>query len=122
MTAYFIPAISFLAGALIAMIASHRANSREARLQQDILKRGIAAQGRVTRIWQPPLAGRFARIYFEFEPEGAEQVLQCCHIDRRSASEWMASLPAAGASVTVRYLPENPARAVIAKLVSRFKR
>jgi len=34
--------------------------------------------------------------------------------------ESMASLPAVGTTVRVKYLPERPSCAVIAKLVSRF--
>jgi hypothetical protein len=34
--------------------------------------------------------------------------------------EWQASLPAVGSTVRVKYLPEQPSRAVIARLVSRF--
>jgi hypothetical protein len=112
-------AIAFLAGALVAMIASVRSVSLGAQLQQEILKRGAAAQGRILRIWRPPLLGAFTRVYFEFRPEDAPESVQTCHVDRR-AGEWTASLPAVGSFVRVKYLPEQPSRAVIAKLVSRF--
>jgi len=112
--------MSFVAGVLIAMIASQRATTRAAQLQHDIARRGQLAHGVVTRIWRPPLAGSFPRIYFEFRPEGSAQALRCCHVDRRSAWGMSASLPAEGTTVAVRYLPENPARAVIARLVSRL--
>jgi hypothetical protein len=45
--------------------------------------------------------------------------VQTCHVDRRTG-ESTASLPAVGTVVRVKYLPERPSRAVIAKLVSRF--
>ena len=120
MPAEFMSAIAFLSGALVAMVASCKSVSRGVQLQQEILKRGVAAQGRILRLWKPPVFGAFTRIYFEFEPEGAEGAVRTCHVDRRSFGELAASLPAVGASVTVRYLPENPTHAVIAKLVSRF--
>ena len=116
----FMSAIAFLGGALVAMVASCQAVSKAAKLQQEILKRGAAAQGRILRVWRPPLFGAFTRVYFEFEPVGAKGAVQTCHVDRRAADELMASLPSVGASVGVRYLPESPAKAVIAKLVSRF--
>jgi hypothetical protein len=116
----FMPAFAFLTGALVAMIASCQAVSKGMRLQQEILKRGAAAQGRVLRVWRPPLFGAFTRVYFEFEPASDAGAVRTCHVDRRRAGELAASLPAVGAVVNVRYLPESPAQAVIAKLVSRF--
>jgi hypothetical protein len=120
MPAEYISAIAFLSGALVAMIASVKSVSRGVQLQQEILKRGLVAQGRIVRLWRPPVFGAFTRIYFEFEPEGAPGAVMTCHIDRRSGGEMSASLPAVGSAVNVRYLRENPTQAVIAKLVSRF--
>jgi hypothetical protein len=120
MPAEYMSAIAFLSGALVAMIASCKSVSRGVQLQQEILKRGLAAQGRIVRLWRPPVFGAFTRIYFEFEPEGAAAPVSTCHVDRRALGELSASLPAVGAAVTVRYLRENPTQAVIAKLVSRF--
>lgn len=122
MPADFMSAVAFLMGALVAMIASCQAVSAGARLQQEILKRGATAQGRVLRVWRPPLLGAFTRVYFEFEPAGARGLVQGCHVDRRPVGELAASLPAVGASVGIRYLPDSPSRAVIAKLVSRLAR
>jgi hypothetical protein len=119
MPIYIVPALTFVLGFIFAMLASHRVTDKASRLQRDIAKRGRSTSGTVLRIWQPPIVGSFARIYFEFEPEGAGNVFRCCHIDRR-ASRAKASLPAPGAAVVVHYLPENPAQAVIVKLVSRF--
>ena len=117
----YVSAIAFLAGALAAMIASCTSVSRAVQLQQDILKRGVLAQGKILRLWRPPLFGAFTRIYFEFQPDGAEASIRSCHVDRRRDDELAASLPAVGAAVNVRYLPEHPSQAVIAKLVSRYK-
>jgi hypothetical protein len=120
MPAEFMSAFAFLAGALVAMVGTCLSVSRAAQLQQEILKRGVNAQGRILRIWRPPLFGAFTRVYFEFEADGAPSAIQTCHIDRRRVDEAAASLPAVGARVGIRYLPESPTQAVIAKLVSRF--
>jgi hypothetical protein len=120
MPAEFMSAIAFLSGALVAMIASCKSVSQGVQLQQEILKRGLAAQGRILRMWRPPIFGAFTRIYFEFEARDAAAPVRTCHVDRRRYGELAASLPAVGTFVTVRYLPENPTNAVIARLVSRF--
>jgi hypothetical protein len=122
MPAEYMPLIAFLAGALIVMISSARFVGQGIRMQQEIAKRGVAAQATVVKLWQPPVTGAFVRIYFEFQPDGAESPVRTCHVDRRSADELSASLPQVGAHVTVRYLPDNPAHAVIVKLVSRLAR
>lgn len=113
----FTSAIAFLVGALVAMVASCQSVSKVAQLQQEILKRGAAAQGRILRIWRPPLFGAFTRVYFEFEH--AAGAVHTCHVDQRRG-EATASLPAIGAWVGIRYLPDHPTKAVIAKLVARF--
>ena len=119
MPAEFGSVIAFLGGALFAAIVSSSSVALGAQLQQEILKRGAMAQGRILRVWRPPLFGAFTRVYFEFQPQDAPQSVQTCHIDRR-LGESLASLPAVGTTVRVKYLPERPTRAVIAKLVSRF--
>lgn len=111
--------IAFLAGSIFTAVVSSQAVSNGVRLQQTILKQGLAAEGRILRIWKPPLMGAFTRIYFEFEPAGSQRALRACHVDRRFAGELVASLPAVGSPVCVKYLPDNPAQAVIARLVSR---
>jgi hypothetical protein len=120
MTAELMPIIAFLSGALAAAVLSCLSASRAAKLQQEILKRGHEAHGRVLHIWRPKLYGAFTRVYFEFEPQGVNATVRGCHIDRRVAGEPMASLPAIGTTVAVRYLPDSPRQAVIARLVSRF--
>jgi hypothetical protein len=112
--------VVFLGSATAVAILSLRFTAKATLQQQEIAKHGRDAQGRVVRVWQPPLAGSFVRVYFEYEPHGAGRTIQCCHIDRRLQDGPRASLPSIGSNVAVRYLPENPARAVIAKLVCRF--
>jgi hypothetical protein len=113
---------AFIGGAVFSMFASSRVDAKGLQSQQDILKRGERVEGRITKVWRPPLMGSFARVHFEFQPSGSAQTIQCCHIDRRPLAGFIASLPATGTSVAVCYLPENPAHAVIAKLVSRWVR
>jgi hypothetical protein len=120
MSAELMPIIAFLSGAMVAAILSSLSVSRAAKLQQDILKRGQVAHGRILHVWRPKLWGAFTRIYFEFEPAGMAGPVRGCHVDRRSAAEPLASLPAVGTTVSVRYLPDQPHQAVIARLVSRF--
>jgi hypothetical protein len=119
MSAELMPILAFISGAMVTAILSSLTVSRAVKEQQEILKRGQVAHGRVLHIWRPRLRGAFARIYFEFEPHGADTV-RGCHIDRRPADEMRASLPAVGTTVAVRYLPDQPRQAVIARLVSRF--
>jgi hypothetical protein len=119
MPAELMSAVAFFAGAIVTMVASCQAVSHGIAEQREILKFGKLAQGRILRIWRPPIFGAFTRIYFEFCPEEEGRSVRACHVDRRYG-EAVASLPAVGATVSVRYLPENPAKAVIAKLVSRF--
>lgn len=113
---------AFIGGAVWSLFTSQRLDAKGLQLQQDILKRGAHAQGRVVKVWRPPLLGSFPRVYFEFQPEGASETVRVCHIHRGAHDGFVASLPAAGTPVAVRYLPENPAHAVIAKLVSRWSR
>lgn len=112
--------IAFAGGILLALILSGKVVVRGLVASQHIVKNGERAEGVIVGVWKPPVAGSFPRIYFEFQPAGAANVIRCCHIDRRSLSGETTSLPAVGTRVTVSYLPENPARAVIARLVSRF--
>lgn len=115
----YLSAMSFLAAMLVAMVVSCIAAARGVRASQEILAQGRCAEGRVLGVWRPPVAGSFARIYFEFEPAGVGAAVRCCHIDRRPLDMQLAPLPAVGASVRVSYLPEQPTRAVIARLVPR---
>lgn len=120
MSAELMPILAFISGAMVAAIMSSLTVSRAVKAQQEILKRGQIAHGRIMHIWRPKLRGAFARIYFEFEPDGADGTVRGCHIDRRPVDEMQASLPAVGTTVSVRYLPDQPRQAVIARLVSRF--
>jgi hypothetical protein len=118
----FMSVAAFIGGAIFSMFATARVDAKGLHSQQEILKRGEQVQGRITKVWRPPLMGSFARIYFEFQPSDSAQTIQSCHIDRRPLAGFVSSLPAVGTSVSICYLPENPAHAVIAKLVSRWVR
>lgn len=113
---------AFVGGAVWSLFQSQRFDAKGVELQRDILKRGTQAEGRVVKVWRPPLIGSFPRIYFEFLPEGSEQPVRGCHVHRGAHEGFVASLPAVGTPVSVRYLKENPAQAVIARLVSRWAR
>src|SRR5215831_16083075 len=112
--------VSFFGAAVIGFMLSSRFWEKAELQQQEIVKRGAHAQGRVVRVWQHPILKSLARVYLEYETHGIGSTIQCCHVDRRPPDGSRASLPSIGSSVAVRYLPENPSRAVIAKLVSRF--
>ena len=112
--------IAFSGGIVLAMILSGKIALRGVLSSQHIAKNGQMTEGVVIRVWRPPMAGSFPRVYFEFLPQGSDRPVQGCHIDRRALSGEVTSLPAVGSRVMVRYLPENPAHAVIARLVSRF--
>ncbi len=112
--------IAFSGGIVLAMILSGKVALRGALSSQQIAKNGQLTEGTVIRVWRPPMAGSFPRVYFEFQPHGSDRLVRGCHVDRRALSGEVTSLPAVGSRVTVRYLPENPAQAVIARLVSRF--
>ncbi len=113
---------AFVGGAVWSLLASQRVDAQKVDLQRDILKRGIPAQGRIVKVWRPPLFGSFPRVYFEFEPDGSGKTVRGCHVHRGAHEGFVASLPAVGTEVAIRYLPEKPAHAVIAKLVSRWAR
>jgi hypothetical protein len=112
--------IAFCGGVVLAMILSGKVTLRGLLTAQQIVREGHVAEGRIVRVWRPPVAGSFPRIYFEFQPAGSNAMVRCCHTDRRLLAGDTTSLPAVGTQVTVRYLPKNPRRAVIARLVSRF--
>jgi hypothetical protein len=96
----------------------HAIAMHQASVQRDIALRGAMCQGRVVAIQRPFLLDNCTRLYFDFQPHGEMDAVRGCHIDRRSPDELQASLPAQGTLVTVRYLPHEPRRAVIGKLIS----
>jgi hypothetical protein len=101
----------YLFSGLLVMVVSNLVLRHRLRLQEEIIERGTCIDGKVTAI----CGGATKRVYFEFSPPGSELPLQCCHIDRREART-LTSLPTPGTLVQIRYLPENPRRAVIARL------
>lgn len=118
----FMSVAAFIGGAVWSVFQSQRFDAKGIDAQRDILKRGAQAEARIVKVWRPPLIGSFPRVYFEFQPEGSEGTVRCCHIHRGAHEGFVASLPAIGTTVSIRYLRENPAQAVIAKFVSRWAR
>lgn len=114
--------VCFFGGTVLAAYLSNTLTSSQTRRQQEIAQRGHTIVGKIVGIWRPPLAGSFTRLYIEFEPPHLNRRVRTCHIDCRLPGELSASLPSVGTSVNIKYLPERPHDAVIAKLVSRFMR
>jgi hypothetical protein len=100
------------------MAVAHAVRIEQSRRQHDIASRGECCEGKVIAVQRPFMMDTSTRLYFEFAPPGAPDPVRCCHVEHRAAGDLPASLPAAGTSVTVHYLPEQPHRAVIGKLVS----
>lgn len=113
---------AFIGGAVWSLLNVRSADAKGVEAQRDILKRGLQAQARILKVWRPFLIGSFPRVYFEFQPEGSTDTVRGCHIHRTVHDGFVASLPAVGTEVAIRYLPENPAQAVISKFVSRWAR
>lgn len=95
------------------VIASHRAAQ-----QLQIAHSGASCLGRVVAIQRPFMLDDCTRLYFDFVPSGSQDPVRACHIARRANGDAPRPLPVQGATVTVRYLPERPQRAVIGKLVT----
>jgi hypothetical protein len=113
---------AFIGGAVWSLLAARNGDEKGVEEQREILKKGVQAQGRIVRVWRPPLMGSYPRIYFEFQPQESQGTVRGCHVHRSFHDGFAASLPAVGTQVSIRYLPEKPSRAVIAKLVSRWAR
>jgi hypothetical protein len=111
-------AIVFLITLTLWMAAKHAVAVHQATKQREIAQRGVMSQGRVVAIQRPFLLDDCTRLYFEFLPDGMDREVRACHVDRRAPDELRASLPAQGALVSIRYLPEQPHAAVIGKLVA----
>jgi hypothetical protein len=95
------------------IVASHR----DAK-QRLIAHAGETCYGRVVAIQRPFLLDDCTRLYFDFVPSGSDAPIRACHVARSSSDESPRPLPPQGAVVTIRYLPEQPQRAVIGKLVA----
>lgn len=111
---------ALVGGAVWSLLTTQRFDEKGLEQQREIVRRGVLAQGRVVKIWRPPLIGSFPRVYFEFQPHDSVETIRACHVHRGAHDGLVASLPAVGTVVSVRYLPDDPTRAVIAKLVSRW--
>jgi hypothetical protein len=111
---------AFVGGAVWSLLAARKGDEKGLEEQREILKNGVQARARVVKIWSPPLLGSYPRIYFEFQPAETQSTVRACHIHRGFHEGFVASLPAVGTEMSIRYLPYRPTRAVIAKLVSRW--
>lgn len=118
MSAEVSTAILALVAMTLWMAAKHAVAVRQAFKQREIARRGVVCQGRVVAIQRPFFLDSCTRLYFDFLPEGTDQEVRACHVDRRAQDELTASLPAQGSLVSIRYLPEQPRDAIIGKLVS----
>jgi hypothetical protein len=118
MQAEVILAVGVLVAITLWLAIKHAFATQQMSRQREIAQRGSICQGRVVAIQRPFLLDNCTRLYFDFAPDGQEEVVRGCHIDRRETDEVRASLPAQGTLVTVRYLPNRPRQAVIGKLVS----
>jgi hypothetical protein len=118
-TSFLLPMV-FLIGITFHMAFVHVFGGYQARREQEIARRGEFGQGRIVGIQRPFLLDSTTRLYFEFAPAGSAATVRCCHVLRTDVMELASSLPAPGAVVAVRYLPEDPQEAVIGKLVSQF--
>jgi hypothetical protein len=95
------------------LIAVHRAAQ-----QSIIAQAGETCVGRIVAIQRPFMLDDCTRLYFDFIPSGSQEPVRACHVARRAEGDSPRALPVPGATVTVRYLPERPQRAVIGKLVT----
>lgn len=118
MSSEIILLVGSLIGITLWMAIAHAARAQREIREQEIVRRGEFCEGKIVAIQRPFLLDACTRLYFEFVPPGGDAPLHCCHVDRRPVSEVCASLPPAGASITVRYLPERPHHALIGKLIS----
>jgi hypothetical protein len=97
--------------------AKHAIAVRQSSVQRHVAAIGIACQGRVVAIQRPFMLDDCTRLYIDFLPDGANQPVRACHVERSESTERPRALPAEGTVVTVRYLPHRPQQAVIGQLV-----
>lgn len=117
MTSTFILPIGFLLGVTAWAMLLQFLRHQQACRQQEIARRGACCNGKVVAIQRPSMVDACTRLYFDFEPPGANRPLRVCHIDRRPVGQSPASLLHTGEAVIVRYLPEQPRQAVISDLI-----
>jgi len=94
-----------------------RAAIEDAR-QIEIARRGASCQAKIVGIQRPFFLDTCTRLYFDYLPPGSATPIRACHVAHRPPDALRTALPAAGTVVTVRYLPERPKRAVIARLIA----
>lgn len=111
-------AIGLLFAITLWLALKHVVAARRDERQRRIAHAGEPCFGRVVAIQRPFMLDDCTRLYFDFTPSGSQEPIRACHIARSSQEEAPRALPAQGAIVAIRYLPERPQRAVIGKLVA----
>lgn len=115
--AFILPIVLLVATAVwtaMAQLARHRRTCR----QLEIVSRGVCCEGKVVAIQRPSVVDGCTRLYFDFEPQGADRPLRACHVDRCPLGHSPAALVSIGQVVSVRYLQDRPRDALISNLVS----
>ena len=111
-------AVGLLFAITLWLALKHALASRRDEKQRRIASAGETCFGRVVAIQRPFMLDDCTRLYFDFTPSGSQDSIRACHIARPTQDESPSALPAQGALVAIRYLPERPQRAVIGKLVT----
>jgi hypothetical protein len=107
-------AIGFLIAITVWMALQYAIAAHRAEGQRQIATGGVACLGRVVAIQRPFMLDDCTRLYFDFVPMGTEELVRGCHITHRAHhDDSTMPLPAQGTLVRVRYLPEEPHRALI---------
>jgi len=109
--------IVLLIGLLFWLTMKHVVAAHQSLKQTQIATYGLSCEGKVVAIQRPFMLDHCTRLYFDYVPDGSDRPLRACHVDRRAQDVMRASLPAMGATVSVRYLPDRPQQAVIRKLI-----
>lgn len=111
-------AIGLLTALALWLATKHTVALRHRANQIRIAAAGATSIGKVVAIQRPFMLDDCTRLYFDFVPSGAQAPVRACHI-APAPQEGAPALPAHGATVTVRYLPKRPRRAVIGQLVTQ---
>jgi hypothetical protein len=113
-----LPLVGILALALW-LAARHALATVHGERQREIARSGARASGKIVAIQRPFLLDGCTRLYFDFVPDGGDRPVRGCHIERRPLAELRSTLPVAGATVAIHYMPRSPRRAVISALAAQ---